>query len=1270
MKYSTKFLLTLLMFLVVSTGAIAAYNPSTNLLPIQTVTGTSKTFTNSDFTTETRRSNSGSAMTDTFPASNTAGLQNGTQITVNNVDATATDTITAGAGTSFSSGSTDSIGPGRSIRYVYDSSATTWRKTLNSGTSLLGPNNLSDVNDNYTARNNLGVGVTAYRPENFPPVYADKKRMAEPFLIESGSNKLQFAATYQFYGVGSSNGTTTVTFNFPNGSPPIHFSYLDNTTEEWVLFFGATFSHINSMSCAVGSTTCTATLANTVATNSNLDVTIWENGGTKSPGSPNMVLYDTVTTQNTTIAVSDAIPQSILDAARLAGDITSTNLINVTKVTTTHAWFNNGVGVSGADLGSQVQLNGAGASGGLYKGNIVAEDSTTVAYVYPRTSTALPGVQQYLLWGPYLFDPSDATSPAKYVQLPLVGATPASTYVGTAPLIAQISSVTDPFNVVLTANASASVPATVTATPIPGGNVKIGHSDLTPLTQAFQQCARNTIRGTHHVLLSGDYWVPDFNTDTHNAGTAFSSCIMEGNGTLEFPLGTTTVGMSYYFHGPGPRDTNNLQPIPVNTFNAARDLWQCNNNPLQCVVAFVGDSNFTQFTSGATQEHNWPVVMCDEIKAQLKPKNVICNFMGVGGSTTDDLDPAGQRAGIPAQRANNPWYPAATHWIDLVRDGTIVGSNAFPYPMPGCPDAIILKFTNNDGAGFKYGSLQRVIKMTQNSAYWGAGTGSCKTFPDIGIATSSEQTLGDPSMNLTTQVQTGNDYAALAMRGFANSCVIKLANGGCPGMIGDAARVGKIVYDGYDPQTIPMSKDDDLIGAGQNWASQQSLPFSYPGYVSDGLSWQTLWQYGPSTGTYTVLAATSFANNLSNANAFWANLGNEVDYTIGNPNGPNTSGGNTNTAFIDYPGNQVRLFYNQTSNGTTGSAAGMIDYEIDTFNYNITGVTGTSGTNTLTCAAAAACVNYKHLGASITGTNIPAGTTIGGVSTSGTTPFPVTITLTQADGLTASNLTGNVTSGQTLNVSMVQVPRKSTGQYGFMCQTSTGLNNMLWVPIFEFIGTRLVIANCGNPGPNLVEENGVIRFGGLFSPTFSVPGTPASLKIYNSAYGGIAGSTSKTAKPEHATFIAALAFKDGYGNCSLGALLPISRYDGQCASHISTVGQLLNDAAMKGLRLSTGQTIVKGVYTVTPTSGNTLTIPDGNVTYRMTPAGTLASLTLTMPANFPANQTLKIYTSQAVTSFTLSANTGQTFFGATPTSLTAGQVLKYFFDGSQWWPDQ
>jgi hypothetical protein len=128
---------------------ISVANPGTGnaefLLPVKTNTAsgssctTSCTYNSSDLFQKTRRSNSGTAMTDTFPASSTTGLANGTRIDIANVDASANDTITAGSGTTINGNATYVIPAGRDIWFVYDLANTMWRIDANTGSALLMP---------------------------------------------------------------------------------------------------------------------------------------------------------------------------------------------------------------------------------------------------------------------------------------------------------------------------------------------------------------------------------------------------------------------------------------------------------------------------------------------------------------------------------------------------------------------------------------------------------------------------------------------------------------------------------------------------------------------------------------------------------------------------------------------------------------------------------------------------------------------------------------------------------------------------------------------------------------------------------------------------------------------------------------------------------------------------------------------------------------------------------------------------------------------------
>lgn len=80
----------------------------------------------------------------------------------------------------------------------------------------------------------------------------------------------------------------------------------------------------------------------------------------------------------------------------------------------------------------------------------------------------------------------------------------------------------------------------------------------------------------------------------------------------------------------------------------------------------------------------------------------------------------------------------------------------------------------------------------------------------------------------------------------------------------------------------------------------------------------------------------------------------------------------------------------------------------------------------------------------------------------------------------------------------------------------------------------------------------------------------------------------------------------------------------------------------------------KTLEAVTPTAGTTITISDTTRYYVMTPAGLLATLTVKMPANPVDGQEVWITSTQAVTTLTHQANTGQTLNGGLATIAVNG----------------
>lgn len=83
-----------------------------------------------------------------------------------------------------------------------------------------------------------------------------------------------------------------------------------------------------------------------------------------------------------------------------------------------------------------------------------------------------------------------------------------------------------------------------------------------------------------------------------------------------------------------------------------------------------------------------------------------------------------------------------------------------------------------------------------------------------------------------------------------------------------------------------------------------------------------------------------------------------------------------------------------------------------------------------------------------------------------------------------------------------------------------------------------------------------------------------------------------------------------------------------------------------------------------PVTGFTHTVPLATGTCLLTPAGVLATGTITLPAQASDGFQQRIVTSQTVTALTVAPSSGQTIVGATAFALTAGVEVVYFFAAS------
>lgn len=91
--------------------------------------------------------------------------------------------------------------------------------------------------------------------------------------------------------------------------------------------------------------------------------------------------------------------------------------------------------------------------------------------------------------------------------------------------------------------------------------------------------------------------------------------------------------------------------------------------------------------------------------------------------------------------------------------------------------------------------------------------------------------------------------------------------------------------------------------------------------------------------------------------------------------------------------------------------------------------------------------------------------------------------------------------------------------------------------------------------------------------------------------------------------------------------------------------------------------IIRNFDFQSPVTGFTYTIPAGVVGTAFTPAGTLATGTVTMPANPVDGMTINLSSSQTITALTLNANTGQSILNAL-TTLSAGGSAAYLYRAS------
>ena len=86
-----------------------------------------------------------------------------------------------------------------------------------------------------------------------------------------------------------------------------------------------------------------------------------------------------------------------------------------------------------------------------------------------------------------------------------------------------------------------------------------------------------------------------------------------------------------------------------------------------------------------------------------------------------------------------------------------------------------------------------------------------------------------------------------------------------------------------------------------------------------------------------------------------------------------------------------------------------------------------------------------------------------------------------------------------------------------------------------------------------------------------------------------------------------------------------------------------------------------------PTTGTTVTLNNGDYHVIIAPSGTLATLTVKMPATPMNFQTINVRFTQAITTLTVSANTGQSMANGSPTTIAAGHFFEVLNVNNTWY---
>jgi hypothetical protein len=647
-------------------------------------------------------------------------------------------------------------------------------------------------------------------------------------------------------------------------------------------------------------------------------------------------------------------------------------------------------------------------------------------------------------------------------------------------------------------------------------------------------------------------------------------------------------------------------PLADSTIVPSLHLRTASNSGSTLKVAFIGDSQMTSNYS-AMGRMTIPQYVCDGFRKQNPGKTVVCDNFAIGGQVWGTFDPAGPNygngAGIPSgSTAVFPgWYtPTSNQWYTFVQ--------------AACPDVVVAKLGYNDGLSLLWSSFINSMNVMQGTGWRTA----CGKTPDILIATE-----GPPGMaTASSQQSTANkDYSMGYLRSWSLACEYRLANGGCPGLV-DIGRARSFANLGWSQDFLAPERATYVVppSTANDGISVSDATYRWPVPVYD---------YQVTMGGFRVTAA--------NIAAWWASVV-SVDFSLGNgASGTPESSGTQTGATTPYSGGHVRLGY---ASGTGNYTVRVRTFDVDT------AATVSVATTTVTCAAACTNMGFVNAAIDIPGAGVAGATYTGTVTAINSAGTSITITPAVSTAL--------VSQAVTLKFYHEPVPTTDTGVAATCTVASTICDGAL---SFNLQGSKATIFNedCFSCSP--VWTGRVVKFGGYHRPTITVGGTFSRYLLTTSPTAlarAVAGS------PESPTFYQV------YGSDRLlwGLDNESGAWGGGGFNHPSTLGdQLVMPAVMGALDLNATASPTSSAVN-TPVNGFSYSVPDQQLFTAFTPAGVLATGTVTLPRNVPQGSRVQIMSTNTITALTIAAPSGYTIAGATASTLAANATAAWILNGT------